>query len=339
MIRSIIQVEQVRRTYLTEQGMWRKKKQTVEALKGISFEVGQGEIFGLLGPNGAGKTTMIKILTTMLIPTDGHVNILGLNPVTEFRALRPQINFILGGERNLYWRLSAYDNLTYFADLYKVPKGQQKDKIQALLELVGLEASAHRRVETFSKGMKQRLQIARGLINEPQILFLDEPSIGLDPISARKLRQIIHQLNEQGTTILLTTHYMQEADELCDRIAFINQGEIAAIDTPEQLKKKIGQLSVIQFSHAHTSGISAASSALGIHPAVHHLEETHDEYSTTLRIHTPDPQQIIPLIYKEWSQSDVHNLSINEPSLEDVYLRLIGGDRDASRMAGTVANR
>lgn len=326
MLRPIIQVENVKRTYVTKQGVWKKKKTTKDALKGISFDVHEGEVFGLLGPNGAGKTTMIKILTTMLIPSEGNVHILGLNAVTEYQALRPQINFILGGERNLYWRLSAYDNLAYFADLYKVPKHKQKEKIQTLLELVGLEDAAHQRVETYSKGMKQRLQIARGLINDPKILFLDEPSIGLDPVSAKKLREIIKWLNQRGTTILLTTHYMQEADELCDRIAFINQGELVVIDTPENLKKTIGKLSVVQFECINSK--SAATSALKRHPKVNHIEETQNEYFSTVRIQTEQPQVVIPLVYHEWGEDNVQNISITEPSLEDVYLQMIGGLRD-----------
>lgn len=234
----IIQVHNLKRTYQTEEGIFRRKRKVVEALQGISFSVREGEILGLLGPNGAGKTTTIKILTTLLTPTSGEVRILGLDPVKEFKKLRSQINFILGGERNLYWRLSAYDNLAYFADLYKVPRQVQKSRIPQLLELVGLTGVAHRRVETFSKGMKQKLQIARGLVNEPRILFLDEPTIGLDPVSARQLRDILHHLKRQGTTILLTTHYMPEADELCDRIAFIDKGLISVLDTQRSLRSE-----------------------------------------------------------------------------------------------------
>ena len=242
----IIEVDQVKRHHVTKKGKWKKTKTIVDAVKGISFNVKKGEIFGLLGPNGAGKTTTIKMLTTMLIPSSGTINILGFNAEEHYKELRSKINFILGGERNLSWRLSAYDNLAYFADLYKIPREVQKEKIPELVKLVELEDASDRLVETFSKGMKQRLQIARGLLNDPEILLLDEPSIGLDPVSARKLRQIIKQLNAQGTTILLTTHYMYEADELCDRIAFINKGEIVMIDTPSNIKSKLGSGATIQ---------------------------------------------------------------------------------------------
>lgn len=231
-----IEVNDLKRSYEGTIGMTKKK--TVDALKGISFAVQEGEIFGLLGPNGAGKTTTIKILTTLLAPTAGEAKVLGYNCFGQEKYIRDKINFIFGGERGLYWRLSAYENLQYFGDIYKVPGKVLKERIPQLIKLVGLEGREHEKVENFSKGMKQRLQIARGLINDPRILFLDEPTIGLDPIGAKDLRDIIIQLKQKGKTILLTTHYMYEADELCDRIALINDGEIIDIGTSKSLKLK-----------------------------------------------------------------------------------------------------
>ncbi|CEO61273.1 ABC transporter ATP-binding protein [Streptococcus pneumoniae] len=212
-----------------------KGSTAVEALKGITFSIERGEIFGLLGPNGAGKSTTIKILSTMLLPTSGKVEISGYDIYKEERKIREKINFIFGGERSLYFRLSAEDNLFYFADLYKIPRKKQLEIVPCLLELVGLGDVANRRVETFSKGMKQRLQIARALLNDPEIIFLDEPSIGLDPVGALELRNIIKGLAQRGKTILLTTHYMPEAEELCDRIAIINHGEIVTCGTIEEI--------------------------------------------------------------------------------------------------------
>ena len=200
------------------------EKNCFEALKGISLSIQKGEVFGLLGPNGAGKSTTIKILSTMLLPTSGEVEISGFDIYKDEQQIRERINFIFGGERSLYFRLSAEDNLFYFADLYKIPRKKQLILIPDLLKQVGLNSFAKRRVETFSKGMKQRLQIARALLNDPEIIFLDEPSIGLDPVGALELRNIIKELAKNGKTILLTTHYMAEAEELCDRIAIINQG-------------------------------------------------------------------------------------------------------------------
>lgn len=320
----IIQVHNLKRTYQTDEGVFRRKRKIVEALQGITFSVREGEILGLLGPNGAGKTTTIKILTTLLTPTSGEVRILGLDPVKDFKKLRSQINFILGGERNLYWRLSAYDNLAYFADLYKVPRYVQKSRIPQLLELVGLTEVAHRRVETFSKGMKQRLQIARGLINEPRILFLDEPTIGLDPMSARQLRDILRGLKQQGTTILLTTHYMLEADELCDRIAFINNGMISILDTPEELKKRIDQISVVACS---ISGLTEEErEKITAHPAILHLQVDQPDQLHRLHIQTRLPQELVMDLYQITGTVRMANLSITTPTLEDVYIQMLGGD-------------
>jgi len=322
MSKTIIQVDQVKRTYEVKKGSWKKEKKFVEAVKGISFDVKDGEIFGLLGPNGAGKTTMIKMLTTMLIPTDGTIEVLGFNPVHQHKELRPHINFILGGERNLYWRLSAYDNLAYFADLYKIPRSTQKERIPQLLKLVELEEAADRRVETFSKGMKQRLQIARGLLNNPKILFLDEPSIGLDPVSARKLRDILRDLNQQGTTIVLTTHYMYEADELCDRIAFINHGELIAIDTPQNLKQRTNHLSVIEckLSNSTKQEITRLLEGANIFDF-----EIHEEQNVMkVRIPAEEPQKVVSLLYN-LQYLEVQDLSITKPSLEDVYVTMVGG--------------
>lgn len=296
----------------------------MEALRGINFEVKEGEIFGLLGPNGAGKTTTIKILTTMLTPTSGEVRIIDLDPVKEYQKLRPMINFILGGERNLYWRLSAYDNLSYFADLYKVPSRMKRKKIEELLELVGLSEVGHRRVETFSKGMKQKLQIARGLINQPKILFLDEPTIGLDPMSARQLRTILKDLQQRGTTILLTTHYMYEADELCDRIAFIRKGEITALDTPNRLKQMIEQVSIVQCTISNMSGTD--QQRIKSIPSTTHLQIEQGEYNHRVRIQTHSPQEVILYIYQNLFDGVVSDVSISTPTLEDVYVKLIGSD-------------
>lgn len=232
----VIVVEDLFRSYETTIGILQKQKKTVHALNGISFSVKQGEIFGLLGPNGAGKTTTIKILTTLLTPSKGTAHVLGFPTVGAEKQLRPKINFIFGGERSLYWRLSALDNLRYFSDLYRIDPKVQKERIPKLLKLVGIDERQHHRVETYSKGMKQRLQIARGLINDPEVLFLDEPTIGLDPSGAIELRKIVRTLSDEGKTILLTTHYMQEADDLCHRIGLISGGKLVGLDTPTNLK-------------------------------------------------------------------------------------------------------
>lgn len=203
----------------------------VRAVDDVSFTVGAGEIFGLLGHNGAGKTTTIRMLTGRTRPSKGQAHVAGYDIVSDFARIKPLINLVFE-DQNLYERLTGRDNLRLFAELY----GQSASRADDLLKLVGLGEAARRRVKGYSSGMKQRLLVARALINDPQVLFLDEPTRGLDPASARELRQLITRMSAQGTTVLLTTHYMEEADELCQRVGFLSHGKIVALDTPRELK-------------------------------------------------------------------------------------------------------
>ncbi|WP_019189866.1 ABC transporter ATP-binding protein [Levyella massiliensis] len=213
-------------------------RKVIKAVDDVSFEVKEQEVFALLGPNGAGKSTIIKILTTLLAPSYGEAKVLGFDCYKERKKVRKEINFVFGGEAGLYWRLTGRENLQFFSDLYKIPYKISKNRIEELLETVGLNESADQRVEQYSKGMKQRLLIARGLVNSPKILFLDEPTIGLDPIGAALLRELIRNLNKQGTTIMITTHYMEDVEILCDRMAFINNGRLVDIGSKEELKSR-----------------------------------------------------------------------------------------------------
>lgn len=237
---NVIEVKNLKREYIVKKGWVHPKKSQVMAVDGISFQVKRGEIFGLLGENGAGKTTTIKMLITLLAPTSGTCKVLGYDTFGEEKAIRPRINFIFGGEMGVYRRLSARDNLLYFAGLYCMGQKEAEQRADELLKLVDLQDDADHLVETFSKGMVQRLQIARGLLNDPEIIFMDEPTIGLDPVGARMLRGLIQKMKSQGKTVLLTTHYMYEADELCDQIAIMNSGKIMALDTSENLKEQYG---------------------------------------------------------------------------------------------------
>ena len=233
---TIIEVRDLRREYTTYKGTLRRKKEIVEAVRGISFAVNKGEIFGLLGQNGAGKTTTIKMLTTLLAPTSGVCKVFGCDSFGQEKQIRKRINFIFGGEMGVYRRLSGRDNLRYFANLYLLDTATRERRINEILELVELTDAADRLAETYSKGMIQRLQIARGLINDPEILFMDEPTVGLDPLGARMLRDIIRKLRDEGKTVLLTTHYLPEAEELCDRMVILDHGEIVASGTPAEIK-------------------------------------------------------------------------------------------------------
>lgn len=207
----------------------------VKAVDGISFTVSRGEIFSLLGHNGAGKTTTIRMLTCQVKPTSGTANVSGLNCVTQPDRIKPQINLV-SQNQNLYERMSGRENLAFFASLYGAPSA----RVAELLRAVGMTEVANRRVKTYSGGMKQRLLIARALVNQPEVLFLDEPTAGLDPASASEVRTLIKELSRAGTTIFLTTHYMEEADQLSDRVAFLAHGKIVALDTPLELKLRFG---------------------------------------------------------------------------------------------------
>jgi len=213
-----------------------KRYGEVRAVDGITFSVSEGEVFGLLGHNGAGKTTTIRMLTGRARPTSGSATVVGFDAVSERDRIKPLINAVFE-DPNLYERVTGRDNLRLFAELYQAPFS----RVEELLELVGLTAAAKRKVKTYSSGMKQRLLIARALVNRPRVLFMDEPTRGLDPTSARELRTLVARLADEGTTVFLTTHYMEEADELCDRVAFLSQGRIVALDTPRELKLRHGE--------------------------------------------------------------------------------------------------
>lgn len=201
------------------------------ALNEIGFTVAPGEIFGFLGPNGAGKTTTIRILTGQLRPTSGSAWVMGYDVVAQRASLKPLIGVVFE-VHNLYLRLSARQNLIFSASLYGVPKS----RVEQVLEQVGLTPRADERLKTYSNGMQQRLLIARALLHQPKVLFLDEPTRGLDPRTAREIRLFVAGLAQQGVTVFLTTHYMEEADQLCSRVAILNAGQIVALDTPRQLK-------------------------------------------------------------------------------------------------------
>ena len=316
-----IEVEGLRRTYKTSTGTVRRKSRLIEAVRGIDFQVGEGELFGLLGPNGAGKTTTIKMLITLLIPTAGTARVLGLDVVEDAREVRKRIGYVFGGERGVYERLSGYDNLRYFAELYGVPPREQRPRIELLLELVGLKGREHERAEGYSRGMKQRLHVARGLLHDPEVVFLDEPTIGLDPVGAREVRATIGSLTEAGKTVLLTTHYMFEADALCDRIAVISQGEIVAEGTPAELKRGVTEGRVVEvevFGAAERS--LERVRALGGVTAVA-IEER--EQAQVLVVQTAPEAELTHAILGCLDGAEVGRVSQREPTLEDAYVALV----------------
>jgi ABC-2 type transport system ATP-binding protein len=320
---SVIEVRDLKRIYKTHIGIIRRKTKQVTAVDGINFDVAHGELFGLLGPNGAGKTTTVKMLTTLLIPTDGSARILGFDVVSDARKVRGRIGFIFGGERGLYWRLSGLDNLRYFATLYHVDANIARKRIPYLLEMVGLKDRAQEKVEGYSRGMKQRLHVARTLLHDPEIMFLDEPTMGLDPVGARELRQVIRNLQSEKKTILLTTHYMFEADVLCDRIAVINEGKIVALDTPENLKKVVSDLSVIDIEvYGVPEEVLSRIRQLSF---VDTISIQDVDQKQAMRVHTTLGSEAVPMLVGELESVRIGKVQVREPTLEDAYVRLVGG--------------
>ncbi len=316
-----IEAEGLRRTYKTHTGTVRRRAKEIEAVRGIDFEVPEGELFGLLGPNGAGKTTTIKMLITLLIPTGGCARVLGLDVVRDALEVRRRIGYVFGGDRGVYDRLSGYDNLRYFAELYGVSPREQKPRIEGLLELVGLKGREHERAEGYSRGMKQRLHVARGLLHDPEVIFLDEPTIGLDPVGARDVRATIASLTEAGKTVLLTTHYMFEADALCDRIAVISRGDIVAEGTPEELKRRVATGRVVE---VEVYGV--ADDALG---RMRELEGVvavaveEREQAQVLVVQTEPELELTHAVLGCLNGADVGRVSHREPTLEDAYVALV----------------
>ena len=311
----------LRRTYRTTTGTVRRRRLEIEAVRGISLRVEPGELFGLLGPNGAGKTTTIRILCTLLLPTSGQVSVLGLDVVAHPREVRRQIGYVFGGDRGLYDRLSALDNLRYFADLYALEPRLQRQRIEAVLDLVGLAGRGKERVEGFSRGMRQRLHLARGLLHDPPVLFFDEPTIGVDPVGAREVRQLVAELARSGKTILLTTHYMFEADSLCNRIAVISQGKIVAEGTPDQLKAAVTARAVVEIE---AYGVPEQTvQRIRELPEVENVTTEVREQAQLLTVQAREGSQLTGRLLQILEGVRVERIAAREPTLEDAYVALV----------------
>jgi len=320
---TVIECKDLVRIYRSSDRFLKKKRETL-AVNNISFEVRHGELFGMLGPNGAGKTTTIKMMTTLLLPTSGQIKVLGHDVAKDPFAVRKRIGLVLGGERGLYTRVTARQNLRYFADLYAVPMNIREKRINDLLERVDLKERADTRVEDYSRGMKQRLHLAKGLINDPEVIFLDEPTIGLDPEAALDARRMIKELVREGKTLLLTTHYMYEADELCDRIAVINKGKIVALDTPKGLKSLVKDLCIIE---VEGFGITDKDTELlRSLPGVKAVSATMNEDKQVLRVQVTEASEMLTPVANKLGESKVIGVRVKEPTLEDAYLWLVKED-------------
>ena len=317
-----IEASSLNKTFKTKMGLWKTKSKSTVAVEDISFDVKHGELFGLLGPNGAGKTTTVKMLTTLLLPTHGTANILGLDVVKHTAEVRKHIGFAFSGSRGLYNRLTAIQNLKYFAELYALDPLVTRKRSPQLLELVGLADRGDDKVETFSSGMIQRLHLARALLHDPEVLFLDEPTVGIDPVGSRELRQTIKNLVSLGKTILLTTHYMAEAEELCQRIAIINRGNIVALDSPEALKRRISGDSVIE-ACIQAGQVQVILDQLRLLDGKSVVELKNTSEPEIVSIRTPEPARVLELLSPYLNPQYIQGLEVRNQTLEDVYVTII----------------
>jgi ABC-2 type transport system ATP-binding protein len=306
---------------------WKKEPQaTFTAVNGVDLQIKRGEIFGLLGPNGAGKSTTIRMLCTLLEPTSGTATINGFDIVKQANEVRRSLGTVLAGERSIYWKLSGRENLEYFAALYHIPPAVAKKRVEEMIERMEIKDRANELVEKYSTGMRQRIAIAKALLARPPILLLDEPTLGLDPQAARNLRELIATLKAEGHTILLTTHYMEEADQLSDRIGIIDTGKVIALDTPEKLKAQIDQQEIIklevtgwqEYIGEKLRGISEVGSLVA------HQQGEADLWEVSLQ--SNNSRAVLPKIVEHIGQNGTRlvNMNIVKPSLEDVFIQLTG---------------
>jgi ABC-2 type transport system ATP-binding protein len=316
----------LRRVY-RKGGMLARSKREIVAVADISFAIPTGTIFGMLGPNGAGKTTTIKMLSTLLVPTSGSATVGGYDVVREEKRVRRQLGVILGGDRGLYAKLSGWDNLIYFGTLYGLRKSAVTRRAQEVLELVALRDRAGERVEGYSRGMKQRMHLAKALLHDPPILFLDEPTIGLDPAAAVDLRRAIAALVPDHT-VLLTTHDMVEADTLCREIAIVDRGLIVAQGTPQQLKERVaGARRIVVSTPATLDGrraeIEAQANRL---PGVRGLSQELTDGGVEWTILCVDTAATLDgtLAVLRRCQTPISGVRVIEPTLEDAFLAIAG---------------
>jgi ABC-2 type transport system ATP-binding protein len=307
-----VEVEDITRVFEPR----RRESSRVVALDGVSLTIPEREIHGLLGPNGAGKTTLVKILSTVLLPTSGRARVLGHDVVEETQAVRPLIGIVFGGERGLYWRLTGRQNLEYWGALYKLSGRDSRARAQQLLERVGLADKADGRVEEYSRGMKQRLHLARGLMGDGRVLFLDEPTTGMDPLAAREFRTLIGELREEGRTVLLATHDMAEAETVCDRVTLIDRGRIIATESPRTLGHLLSRFQRIDVDEAPEAVLAEIRALEGV-TSVSRVD------GAGIRIEV-DREGVTQRVLERLVAAGVGSVKTSLPSLEEVYVHLIG---------------
>ncbi|MEX1247862.1 MAG: ABC transporter ATP-binding protein [Anaerolineales bacterium] len=319
-----IHAEKLGRVYKIR-GNKKEKGRELIALKDVDMGVDRGELFGLLGPNGAGKTTLIKILTTLLAPSSGKALVAGYDVAKEPEKVRPRINMVSGGESSGYGLLTVRENLWMFAQFYGIPSKVANQRIQDLLKIVHLEDRVNSKSSDLSTGLRQKMNIVRGFLTDPDVLFLDEPTLGLDVEASRDVRRFVRGWVDQNPdrTLLLTTHYMVEADELCDRVAIINAGRVLACDTPANLKRQLQSDAIYRMEVSPLNGqnVESFEKLNGVNKATH---EAKDGFSILELILAED--DVLGSVVNTLTSQDIHilNLQKREPTLEDVFVTLVG---------------
>jgi ABC-2 type transport system ATP-binding protein len=323
-----VEVSQLSKTFETREGrLFRKVRKNVVAVEGIDFSVANGEIFGLLGPNGAGKTTTIKMLCTLITPTSGDALINGFSIAKDQQKVRENLGVMLTGERTLYWKLTGQENLEYFAALYHLDSANAKNRIRDLLKLVGLNERQDTLVENYSTGMRIRLSFAKALLNDARVLLFDEPTASLDPQSSHLIRDIIRDLKREGHAIILTTHNMEEADLLSDRVAIIDRGKIVSLGSPSELKQGVKSSDVIEIEARNLAEQTA--NALQSFSEVSKVAITSSSQPTdteVLRVHVEKGKEVLPRILEFLVRKEVTITKVTfiEPTLEDVFIAETG---------------
>jgi ABC-2 type transport system ATP-binding protein len=323
-----IQTEQLGRIYKIRGGK-KSEPRRLEALHEVNLEVRHGELFGLLGPNGAGKTTLIKILTTLLAPTSGRAWVAGFDVSKDPDKVRPRINMVSGGEASGYGLLTVRENLWMFAQFYGLTSSESNRRIKEMLEIVGLADRMNTKSSDLSTGLRQKMNIVRGFLTDPDVLFLDEPTLGLDVGASREVRRFVRKwvADDPSRTLLLTTHYMAEADELCDRVAIINQGRVLACDTPSALKHRLQKEAMfcLEVSPLNGAGPGIFEALPGVRKVVHRPQDGFSELEFILA-----DDDILGSIVNTMTARDIHilNLQKHEPTLEDVFVDLVGSSME-----------
>ncbi|RPI30152.1 MAG: ABC transporter ATP-binding protein [Chloroflexota bacterium] len=319
-----IQTENLGRIYKIRGGKKSEPKELM-ALEDVNLQVRPGELFGLLGPNGAGKTTLIKILTTLLAPSSGQAWVAGFDVAQDPQKVRERINMVSGGETSGYGLLTVRENLWMFAQFYGIPSKEANQRIKELLEIVGLADRINAKSSDLSTGLRQKMNIVRGFMTDPSVLFLDEPTLGLDVGASRDVRNFIRSWidEDQTRTLLLTTHYMVEADELCDRVAIINKGKVLACDTPANLKHDLQQEAIFRMEVSPLNGLKTENftGLEGVNKVVH---QSKDGFAVLEFFLAQD--DVLGQVVNTLTSANVHilNLQKHEPTLEDVFVELVG---------------